>query len=150
MDLFRRDAILDLRIFYEKLQPALIVRVHDSGDFFSEDYLLTWYRIALALPKVVFYAYTKMFAQLSPVMFELKPSNFSIVQSVGGIDDDKIDLTKPHSRVFVSHEDRIRAGYEDGTETDKPAILGVVKVGLVYHGSRGLKPGQKAALAVIE
>jgi protein gp88 len=32
---------------------------HDSGDFFSDAYLLAWLRIFRARPDVNFYAYTK-------------------------------------------------------------------------------------------
>ena len=32
------------------------VRIHDSGDFFDQDYYSAWEEIARALPKLVFYA----------------------------------------------------------------------------------------------
>jgi hypothetical protein len=129
---FERIAVNDLRW----LLPDT-VRVHDSGDFFSQDYLNAWYRIARALPTITFYAYTKQFEKLD--VWTFRPANFRLVQSVGGKDDAKINYKKPHARVFVTHRERIEAGYEDGTETDQPAIDGVIKIGLVYHGSRDLK-----------
>ncbi|HYE93484.1 MAG TPA: hypothetical protein VEA38_20795, partial [Terriglobales bacterium] len=127
----------------------LVVRVHDSGDFFSADYLRAWFTIAMSLPEITFYAYTKMFHRLRTLFAWGTPDNFRIVQSVGGKDDDKIDVTRPHARVFTSHDDRIRAGYADGTIDDSPAINGVIRIGLVYHGSRGLKPAQERALRVL-
>jgi len=36
------------------------VRIHESGDFYSEDYFKKWIRIAEAHPNLIFYAYTKV------------------------------------------------------------------------------------------
>jgi hypothetical protein len=44
------------------------VRIHDSGDFFSEPYLLMWLRIAKACPDVTFYCYTKEVAMFRRVV----------------------------------------------------------------------------------
>jgi hypothetical protein len=35
------------------------VRIHDSGDFFSDEYTQAWLRVMRARPTVLFYAYTK-------------------------------------------------------------------------------------------
>jgi hypothetical protein len=64
------------------------------------------------------------------------------VQSLGGKYDDQVDLTKPHSRIFSTDEDRINAGYVDGNINDLPAILGDVKIGLTYHGVKKLTDAQ--------
>lgn len=115
------------------------VRVHDSGDFYSQEYLEKWYSIARALPRFKFYAYTK---RLDLDLWTNKPDNFSLVQSLGGRFDAKVDLTKPHSRIFSSVEARDAAGYIDGNESDDPAIEGQVRIGLVYHGTRDMTPAQ--------
>ena len=115
------------------------VRIHDSGDFYSQGYLDAWYTIARALPRFKFYAYTK---RLDLDLWTNKPSNFALVQSLGGRFDDMVDLTRPHSRIFSTPEAREAAGYVDGNESDDPAIEGVVKIGLVYHGTRNLTPAQ--------
>ena len=133
----------------EEPPKALVVRVHDSGDFFSADYLRAWYTIAKTLPKVTFYAYTKQFFRLQPLIWWGRPSNFRIIQSIGGRDDDKINKRLPHARVFINHEDRERMGYVDGTETDLPAILGERQIGLCYHGSRPLRENERKALLVL-
>jgi hypothetical protein len=44
--------------FYNK-GALKYVRVHGSGDFFSQEYVDKWKRIAQNVPNVVFYAYTK-------------------------------------------------------------------------------------------
>lgn len=111
------------------------VRIHDSGDFFSASYLEAWLEIAAANPGVEFYAYTKMIRLLAG--YDL-PANLRIVQSVGGLEDDAIDLARPHSRIFSSSEALLAAGYIDGTKSDAPAYGGEVRIGLIYHGTRKL------------
>lgn len=76
----------------------LMIRWHDSGDFFSPDYLKWAYEIAKALPDVKFYAYTKM----AGVATGAKPDNFIMNFSMGAnIDQEKkIDFgTTKHSTV---------------------------------------------------
>lgn len=36
------------------------VRLHDSGDFFSQDYLAQWLEVIRARPRTRFYCYTKL------------------------------------------------------------------------------------------
>jgi hypothetical protein len=38
-----------------------VVRIHESGDFFSQDYLDAWIKISKAFPDVMFYTYTKSY-----------------------------------------------------------------------------------------
>jgi hypothetical protein len=115
-----------------------IVRVHDSGDFFSQRYLDAWFRLAERFPEKKFYAYTKSLH----LDWSGCPGNFQLIQSVGGLMDDAIDKRKSHSRIFASHHDRIKAGYVNGNKDDQPAIDGERAIGLVYHGVRNLKEGQ--------
>ena len=123
-----------------------IVRVHDSGDFFSQDYMDAWFDIASAYPLKKFYAYTKSLH----LDRSNQPPNFQIVQSVGGLMDDEIDPTSSHSRIFETHYQRRKAGYVDGNVNDGPAIRGANKIGLVYHGQKNLKEGQRRWLRLNE
>lgn len=115
------------------------VRVHDSGDFFSQAYMDAWFTIAKSFPEKKFYAYTKSLH----LDRKNQPKNFQIIQSVGGLMDDQINRRKSHSRIFTSHYKRRQAGYVNGNKDDQPAIDGVIKIGLVYHGVRNLKEGQR-------
>lgn len=135
---FKEFAIQDL----SRMKTRKTVRVHDSGDFFSQDYLDSWFEIARTFPDKKFYAYTKSIH----LDRSKTPSNFQIVQSVGGLLDRLIDTTQSHSRIFVSHKDRVKAGYVNGNINDGPAIKGITKIGLVYHGVKNLKKGQIAWL----
>ena len=123
-----------------------IVRVHDSGDFFNQDYMNAWFTVASSFPEKKFYAYTKSLH----LDRSRCPENFQIVQSVGGLMDDEINPRESHSRIFESHYQRRKAGYVDGNVNDKPAILGKTRIGLVYHGVKNLKDGQRRWLRLNE
>jgi hypothetical protein len=115
------------------------IRIHDAGDFYSQEYFNKWCDIARALPDRIFYAYTKA---LHLDLWTDKPENLRIIQSLGGRWDNKVDLTKPHSRIFSSEAARDAAGYVDGNINDVPAIEGVTCIGLVYHGQKKLTLAQ--------
>ena len=114
----------------------LIIRLHDSGDFFSAWYRDAWFSALCQRPNVIAYAYTKSHAGLD---WSTVPGNLRLTQSCGGKDDALMRDDKPHARVFASHADREAAGYVDGTESDIPAILGHMRLGLVYHGNETLR-----------
>lgn len=119
-------------------KPYNVVRLHDSGDFYSQAYLNAWGMIARTFPDVIFYAYTKsLHLDMSGI-----PSNLRITQSLGGRHDRLVNLGLSHSRIFSSHEARENSGYIDGNIDDIPAIEGVVNIGLVYHGGRNLTDSQ--------
>jgi hypothetical protein len=120
-------------------KPYNVVRLHDSGDFYSQEYLDGWATIAATFPNVIFYAYTK---SLHLDMSKL-PANLRITRSQGGKMDKLINLGLPNSRIFSSHAARKRAGYVDGNRSDIPAIEGTVSIGLVYHGNRHMTAAQE-------
>ena len=128
---------------------AKAVRVHDSGDFYSYEYMLAWFKVAEAHPDVRFYAYTKMIALVKMAYKNgLVPINFRLIQSLGGIADERIDRSLPHSRIFASHEDLIAAGYADASESDAPAAFGASPlIGLVIHGAKAKRFDESTAMA---
>ena len=121
-----------------------VVRIHDSGDFFSQMYLNAWKAIAHFNPSIIFYAYTK---SMHLDIETNRPANFRITQSLGGKYDTRVNLSKSHARIFSTHADRTNAGYADGSESDMPAIEGVTNIGLVYHGVKKLTEAQKGFFA---
>ena len=80
-DTFTHDAIKILKTRRNK-----VVRVHESGDFYSTDYIYAWYTIANALQDYTFYAYTKRDDLLSQIPVSKKPENFTLIYSLDGID----------------------------------------------------------------
>ena len=137
--LFKTYAVEDIRRFPASYKS---VRIHDSGDFFSEGYFKAWMEIMRELPEVKFFAYTKMVSFVLKYRDQL-PANFRFVQSVGGKQDHLIDPTLPHSVIFADTAERDAYGYEDGNTSDVVARDTGIKIGLVYHGIRTL--GERSA-----
>ena len=120
------------------LQRPTHVRIHDSGDFYSIEYLLKWVDIANANKDIIFYAYTKSIPFFKGT-FQGKPiinipKNLKIIFSEGSKRDILINNNSDrHARIFKSKELLIAAGYSDASSNDLNAITDNKKVGLVYH-----------------
>jgi hypothetical protein len=130
LDRFVQMAIADLTA----KRSRRTVRVHDSGDFFSQAYLDAWFQVARACPRKRFYCYTKSLH----LDWSAMPPNWRRVQSAGGKLDHLIDRTQAHALIFPTHDQLRRQGYRDGNTSDQPAIAGTRAIGLVYHGVRKL------------
>lgn len=112
------------------------VRIHDSGDFYSPEYVAKWFAIMRDNPEIKFYAYTKMVTMFLGLESAGRiPDNFHIVYSYGGTEDNLIPADKPHAKVFESKEDLLAAGYVDCSKDDL-LVYTTAKIGLVYHGNR--------------
>ena len=106
------------------------VRIHDAGDFFSEQYLILWLDIARLTPDVTFYCYTKevsLFKRISTF-----PDNFKYLFSMGGKEDHLIDLENDrHAEVFKDDAAILDAGYGNQDASDLLAItLPTNKIGI--------------------
>ena len=117
------------------------LRIHDSGDFFSAEYLDAWLRIMRANPSVQFYAYTKMISLFKRYAAEGKiPANFSVIYSYGGTEDRLIDRkTDRHSWVFASENELKTQGYANASKDDTVALGANPRIGLVYHGTKNIE-----------
>lgn len=122
---------------------ANIVRVHVSGDFFSQVYFDAWMAVARIFSKKKFYAYTKSI----PYWLERRdtiPKNFNLTSSKGGKTDALIDLNKlKYAKVVMSEEE---AGKLEIDHDDSHAYDGKNSFGLLIHGTQ--KKGSKAAVAL--
>lgn len=115
------------------------IRIHDSGDFYSEEYLDKWLEIVRARPNVQFYAYTKMVSLFKRRLKDI-PSNFVVIFSFGGTEDKLIDVSKDrHSLVFTSLKELKSRGYANASEQDDIALGKNPKIGLVYHGTKNIE-----------
>lgn len=115
------------------------VRIHDSGDFYSQEYLYKWVRVMQENPNVQFYAYTKQVSLFKANLIRL-PENFTLIFSYGGKQDKLIDQSKDrHSRVFETLEELEAAGYANAMDDDAVALGSNPKIGLVYHGSKNFQ-----------
>ena len=112
------------------------VRIHDSGDFYSEPYLYLWFAIAADNPQVLFYAYTKEVAMLKQHGAKA-PTNFRWLYSTGGLQDDLIAEGDRRADVFVDEKAIIDAGYTSQDATDLLAIL--LKTNLIGIPANNIK-----------
>ena len=123
-----------------------LIRIHDSGDFYDEPYLLKWFevcrKIGEAYPNLKFWAYTKQVKMLK-ANWGAKPENLVVVFSEGGWEDSLIDVYRDKfCRVFVGERqmrEAIKAGwFEDGMgekRGDIDAVFGPKNVGLFFHSA---------------
>jgi hypothetical protein len=108
-----------------------VVRIHDSGDFYSREYLHKWFKIMESLPGVRFYAYSKSLPLFEGVKL---PDNFTLIKSEGGKRDDLIDASHDrHARIFKTEAELIAAGYANASENDLIATGSNPKIGLLAH-----------------
>lgn len=100
------------------------VRIHDAGDFFSEEYLLAWLAIASHTPDVLFYCYTKEVALFKRVLEHGEPPNFLWCFSMGGKQDHLVDKHRDyHADVFPDEDAIRRAGYYSQEANDLLCVL---------------------------
>jgi len=98
------------------------VRIHDAGDFYSDEYLSAWKQIAAATPDVLFYAYTKE-VTLVRSNSTPTPENFRVLFSLGGSEDHLIDRDEDRfADVFPDHESLDAAGFSTQFANDLHAV----------------------------
>jgi len=128
------DFVEQMTVEIAKKKPDY-VRVHDSGDYYSKEYLRRWLQIAAIHPDIKFYSYTNCVEMLKNV--EL-PDNYDIIYSDSGkqkaMIDQKVDR---HTKIFHSHTELMSSGYVDASKIDLYATKWFNKdnnnVGLIAH-----------------
>jgi hypothetical protein len=139
-----RESVRDL-ILASVPAKAQIVRIHVSGDFFSEEYLCAWIDVATARLDITFYCYTKSLRFLVNHLSEI-PSNLSITASEGGKWDSLIqEHALKSSRVVMSIEEASVLGL-DIDHDDSHAAIGTDSFALLIHGQQ--RKGSQAAEAM--
>lgn len=133
----RRYNLTKSDIFIQAINESLkakkvdVLRIHDSGDFYSREYINKWLTIAKENKDVIFYAYTKSIPLFKGLNL---PNNFIIIYSEGSKVDNLIDINNDrHARIFKNESDLIKAGYINASKNDLNAIKSNKKVGLIYH-----------------
>jgi len=122
------------------------VRIHDSGDFFSDAYLEAWLRIIALAPWATFYAYTKEVSRFKRLVEPKPPPNFLWIYSLGGKEDLLIDRERDrHADVFPTTEATLASGYESQEASDLYAIYSPRKVGIVANNIPAFKRKQGGA-----
>ena len=109
------------------------IRIHDSGDFYSLDYLKKWIDICKNNSNITFYAYTKEVKLFKSVSL---PENMIIIYSYGGRDDHLIDTKKDRFAYVFDHESKVPSNFINASINDLNAIKDNKKIALVYHGAK--------------
>ncbi|MCS7484644.1 hypothetical protein NZH93_48120 [Umezawaea endophytica] len=116
------------------------LRVHDAGDYFSDDYLSAWLRIARQVPDVTFYSYTKEVSRFRRLVQPDSPLNFLYVFSYGGKEDHLLDPdTDRVADVFPDEQAITTAGWHSNAASDLLAVLGPAPVGMRQNNIPHLK-----------
>jgi hypothetical protein len=117
--------------------PKELVRVHESGDFWTENYMRAWLMTAAQRPKQKFYAYTKSLGMWYNLRDQI-PSNFYLTASCGGTLD---YLIPKYSEVFqrvayvvYTEEEAAARGLE--IDHSDELCLGSKPFALLVHGSQ--------------
>lgn len=113
------------------------LRVHDSGDFYSNKYFLDWMQIAKSLPNVKFYAYTNSIQIVKNNKNNI-PENFDFIFSDSGKQVNLINKNKDrHTKIFKTENELLEAGYINASKIDLNSTKFInpdnKKVGLIYH-----------------
>jgi hypothetical protein len=91
-------------------KDATHVRIHGSGDFFSQWYFDLWLQVARDNPKVKFWAFTKSIRFWIERLNEIPP-NLTLQASYGSYDDDLIEKYHlKHAKVFTDRDEAIASG----------------------------------------
>ena len=94
------------------------VRIHSSGDFFSQKYFDKWLEVCRKHPNVKFWAFTKSIQFWVNRLDEI-PENLTLQASKGSLQDDLIEkYNLKYAEVFMSEEDAIKSGLPIDTNDD--------------------------------
>lgn len=135
-----------VRLILESLSKfAGYVRVHDSGDFFNQDYFDAWMEVARLRPHTQFYAYTKALPFWVNRLDSI-PDNFILTASYGGTHDHLIEQHGlRYARVVYSEAEAQKLGLEIDHDDSHAANPGP-SFALLIHGVQ--PAGSLAAKAI--
>ena len=132
----------------KRTKKVELVRIHESGDFYSPEYIKAWMAVAVSNPDLKFYAYTKSlhhFITVSDAGIVI-PSNVFITASKGGRFDHLIEANRdlfPRYSVVVKNQDEADTlGLE--IDHDESHCFGDKPFALLVHGMqpKGSEMGQ--------
>jgi len=135
---------LIIRSIAKNLKPGIqLIRIHESGDFYSAAYLQAWIKAAATFPGLRFYFYSK---SLNLFVNRLLPDNMFLTASVGGRFDNLIDRFERYSLVVNTEDEATKLGLE--VDHDDSHCLGDKPFALLVHGTQ--PKGSAAGRAIRE
>lgn len=91
-------------------KDATHIRIHGSGDFFSQWYFDLWLQLAIDNPRIKFWAYTKSIRLWVERIGQIPP-NLTLQASYGSIDDHLIEKHNlKYAKVFKNKDEAIASG----------------------------------------
>jgi len=138
------DLIIRSISFFEQEKKRIhTLRMHESGDFYSQAYFDAWVEVANQLPRILFYGYTKSIEYWQTRKDDL-PKNFRMTASVGGMQDDLISLNKFRSATIVDSPEEAAELRLPIDTTDALAAFGDDHFGLLMHGTQSKASGNNS------
>lgn len=131
---------VSMDVLIENSLPAgvKVVRIHSSGDFFNKKYFDAWCKVASNHPEINFFGYTKIL----PYVNAVKPANFKLVYSYGGILDSKV-TNEPVAYVVNTIQDAVNKGLpvscQSNPSDDYDFVMSGKSFALVLHGTQPKK-----------
>ena len=120
--------------FFEQKNPQIkLFRIHESGDFWSQEYFDAWLLAVQARPDILFYAYTKALPLWQARKDEI-PSNLRLIASEGGTHDDLIDKEQFRKAIIVQDQGEAIEKRLHIDANDFLAAFGDQDFALLIHG----------------
>lgn len=128
-------------IYYNMHNPDIkIFRIHESGDFFSQEYFDAWIEVANRHPNILFYAYTVSLPYWQDRKDEI-PKNLRLIASQGGLRDDIIDKEGFRKAVIVQDKGEAIKKNLNIDVADFLAVFGDEDFALLLHGIQSKESG---------
>ena len=139
--------LIDLSLM---VQPEKdLVRVHEAGDFWTEQYMRAWFMVAASRPHQKFYAFTKSLGMWLTLK-DIIPPNFYLTASQGGTLDYLIpkypEVFQRVAYVVYTEEEAAERGLE--IDHDDSHCLVDKPFALLVHGSQ--RAGSDAMKAITQ
>lgn len=120
--------------FFEQKNPQIkLFRIHESGDFWSQEYFDAWLIAARARPDILFYAYTKALPLWQTRKDDI-PTNLRLIASEGGTHDDLIDKEQFRKAIIVQDQGEAIEKRLHIDANDFLAAFGDKDFALLVHG----------------
>jgi len=100
-----QDDFVDRMVEKIQYMNIMVFRVHESGDFYSNEYLQKWFEIVRRIPNIKFFAWSKAWN----LDWSEKPGNFIVYWSIW---PDSKDIPKEGNFAYVEDSDNEEFDYE--------------------------------------
>lgn len=127
--------------FHEQNNPPIrTLRIHDSGDFYDQNYFDAWIHTVEKFPRILFYAYTKALPLWQKRKGEI-PKNLRLIASEGGTHDHLIGKEGFRKAVIVKDQGEAIEKRLNIDIDDFLAAFGDRDFALLLHGTQSKESG---------